>query len=155
VGLASVAGVAEPVEVVEGGLVDLGPGLAVIVLDLERVRTPRVGAQPELVPNTDKNEVNLEHVLPKNADPADWPTFTSDELNDMKLMLGNMVLLRAADNTSLGNGGFPSKRSALAASQLALTKEVGLETDWTPDAIRARQERLADLAVTTWRLGVT
>lgn len=112
-------------------------------------------AQPELVPNTDRSQVNLEHVLPKNATPADWPAFTADELNDMKLMLGNMVLLRAADNTRLGNGGFESKRSVLADSQLSLTREVGLEPDWTPDAIRARQERLADLAVTTWRRGVS
>ena len=72
----------------------------------------------------------------------------------MKLMLGNMVLLRAAENTRLGNGGFESKRSTLAASQLALTREVGMEADWTPDTVRARQERLTDLAVATWRRGV-
>lgn len=110
--------------------------------------------QPELVPNADKNQVNLEHVLPKNADAGDWPSFTPDELNDMKLMLGNMVLLRAADNTGLGNGSFEAKRPTLSASKLALTKEVGMESDWTPEAIRARQERLAELAVTTWRRGV-
>lgn len=112
-------------------------------------------AQPELVPNTDKSQVNLEHVLPKNAVHKDWASFSPDELNDMKLMLGNMVLLRAADNTNLGNGDFQSKRTALAASRLTLTKEVGLETDWTPDAIRRRQDRLADLAVITWRRGVS
>ena len=112
-------------------------------------------AQPELVPNTDKAQVNLEHVLPKNAIATDWPAFSPDELNDMKLMLGNMVLLREADNNSLGNGGFQSKRAALAASELKLTKEVGVEPDWTPERIRARQDRLAGLAVATWRRGVT
>ncbi len=111
--------------------------------------------QPELVPNTDKNQVNLEHVLPKNAIPADWPSLASDELNEMKLMLGNMVLLRAADNTSLGNGGFQSKKPVLAASRLVLTQEVGAEGDWTPDSIRSRQERLAGLAVATWRQRVS
>ncbi len=114
-------------------------------------KTANGETQPELVPNTDKTQVNLEHVLPRSAVSTDWPAFTPDELSDMRLMLGNMVLLRAADNTSLGNGPFESKRSVLAASQLALTRQVGMEADWTPDTIRARQERLADLAVATWR----
>lgn len=111
--------------------------------------------QPELVPNTDRTEVNLEHVLPRNADPGDWPTFSRDELADMKLMMGNQVLLRQKDNTSLGNGDFASKRPILLQSKLLLTKEVGQREAWTPDAIKERQTRLADLAVRTWRRGIS
>lgn len=45
--------------------------------------------QPEFVTNSDATEVNLEHVLARNADPSDWPAFTPDEFSDMKLLLGN------------------------------------------------------------------
>jgi Protein of unknown function (DUF1524) len=110
--------------------------------------------QPELVPNADREQLNLEHVLPRKAEPADWPHFGDDELSDMKLMLGNQVLLRAADNTSLGNGPFKSKREVLANSKLKLTREVGDSEDWTPEDIRCRQARLAVLAVKTWRRSI-
>ncbi|MGY1914435.1 DUF262 domain-containing protein [Blastococcus sp. SYSU DS0973] len=108
-------------------------------------------SQPEFVPNADSSEVNLEHVLPRNAVPTDWPAFTPDELSDMKLLMGNQVLLRVSDNTSLGNGPFSEKRRVLAGSSLALTREVGELDDWTPQAVWDRQERLAELAVKTWR----
>lgn len=114
-------------------------------------RTAKGEDQPELVPNSDSNEVNLEHVLPRNAAPEEWPAFNSDELADMKLMMGNQVLLRAEDNTSLGNGPFSDKQETLAKSAFALTREVGEQSDWTPEAIRARQAQLAELAVQTWK----
>jgi len=115
---------------------------------LEKTRNGE--AEPELVPNTDRSQVNLEHVLPRNPDTNDWPAFTADELNDMKLLIGNQVLLRAADNTELGNGPFSEKKAVLTASKLELTKEVGACDDWTPATIRERGERLGADAVATW-----
>ena len=35
-------------------------------------RAKRNEAQPELVPNQDVDEVNLEHVLPRNPNAQDW-----------------------------------------------------------------------------------
>jgi hypothetical protein len=115
---------------------------------LEKTRNGE--AEPELVPNTDQSQVNLEHVLPKSPDADDWPVFSADELNDMKLLIGNQVLLRASDNTELGNGTFIKKKVVLAASQLKLTQEVGVCDDWTADTIRERGERLGAAAVKTW-----
>jgi len=112
--------------------------------------TRRGEEQPELVPNTDQSEVNLEHVLPRNPKPHDWPAFTSQQVADYRLMLGNQVLLREADNTQLGNRPFSVKKPMLETSKLALTKEVGDEADWTPAAIEQRQIQLAKLAITTW-----
>ena len=120
---------------------------------LERTRNDE--EEPELVPNTDRSQVNLEHVLPRNAIEEDWPAFSSEELSDMKLLLGNQVLLRASDNTQLGNGPFAEKRPTLSASRLALTQEVGECADWTPDAIRERGERLAADAILTWPRSLT
>jgi hypothetical protein len=115
---------------------------------LERAMRPE--AEPELVPNQNVDEVNLEHVLPRNADIDEWPSFSAEEAQDMRLMLGNQVLLKKSRNTKLGNKPFVVKRPILASSDLLLTREVGEREEWTPDAIRARQERLAKLALVVW-----
>lgn len=107
-------------------------------------------AQPELVVNTNKAELNLEHVLARNARREDWPAFTDDEFSDKKLVIGNQVLLRQSENESLGNGSFESKRAVLAGSSLLLTAEVGACADWTPTEIDSRGKRLAKLAVGVW-----
>ena len=69
----------------------------------------------------------------------------------MRLMLGNQVLLRKSHNRQIGNRPFSVKKRVLAASDLVLTQEVGNEVDWTPAAIRERQARMAELAVSVWR----
>lgn len=120
---------------------------------LEKTRNGE--AEPELVPNTDRSQVNLEHVLPRNPNVDDWPAFIADELNDMKLLMGNQVLLRASDNTDLGNGPFSEKKDVLAGSQLELTREVGACDDWTPTTITERGVRLGDAAVATWPRSLT
>ena len=107
--------------------------------------------EPERVPNQDVDQVNLEHVLPKNADAGEWPAFSNEELQNMKLMLGNQALLRKSHNDQIGNSSFAIKRPILAASDLELTKEVEVQGDWTPAAIRDRQAALAKLAVEAWQ----
>ncbi len=114
-------------------------------------RTAQGEAEPELVPNANRDQVNLEHVLARNAVRADWPGFSDDEFSEMKLMLGNQVLLPRTQNDALGNGSFAEKKPVLEASALALTSEVGKCEDWTPEQIKRRQLRLAELAVLTWR----
>jgi len=114
-------------------------------------RTAQGEEQPELVPNVDRDQVNLEHVLARNAIRAEWPLFDDDEFSEMKLMMGNQVLLRKTPNDELGNGPFSSKRAVLAESNLALTRQVGELDDWTPEALRTRQLELAKLAVATWK----
>ncbi|MFI9718188.1 DUF262 domain-containing protein [Streptomyces sp. NPDC052396] len=111
--------------------------------------------QPEFVPNDNPSEVNLEHVYPQNAAAEDWSEFISESGNredadSWVYRLGNMVLLPAGSNSRLGNRPFKDKAEIFQHSQLALTREVGESPTWTPEAIQARQERLAALAVHTW-----
>jgi hypothetical protein len=94
--------------------------------------------------------VNLEHVLPRSPNSAEWPEFNSQQVADYRSMLGNQVLLRESDNTNLGNRPFAVKKPVLASSRLVLTNMVGEETDWTPEAIERRQADLAKLAIKTW-----
>lgn len=108
------------------------------------------GSEPELVPNQNVEQVNLEHVVPRNPQPEDWPAFNAEELQSMRLMLGNQALLKKSHNTQIGNATFAVKQPILAASDLRLTSEIGRRSDWTPDAIRERQQEMARLAVGVW-----
>jgi len=76
-------------------------------------RASRGDAEPELVPNQNVDEVNLEHVLPRNPTASDWPVFNAEELQNMRLMLGNQVLLRKSHNQQISNSSFSSKKSTL------------------------------------------
>lgn len=113
-------------------------------------RTARGDAEPELVPNEDEQEVNLEHVLPRNPTAADWPQFTDEERRSHVHRLGNMTLLSKSPNGSIGNKPFAIKKPVLEDSALLLTQEAGAEEDWTPKVIDSRQRRMADLAAKTW-----
>jgi hypothetical protein len=107
--------------------------------------------EPELVPNADENQVNLEHVLPKNASDSDWGgTFTLDERKDWVFRVGNLALLQKGPNGRIGNKPFTVKRPILAASSLELTKEIGAQATWSPATIQTRQNALSQLAITVW-----
>ncbi|MFF3947135.1 DUF262 domain-containing protein [Streptomyces sp. NPDC001902] len=116
---------------------------------LERTKANK--PQPELVPNENANMVNLEHVFPQNADQGAWPEFDrAEEAERWIYRLGNMVLLPSGQNSKIGNKGFVEKAEFFQNSELALTREVGETSSWSPAAVEARQERLAELAVKTW-----
>ena len=107
--------------------------------------------EPEFVPNSDEEQVNLEHVLPKNASEAEWgKAFKPDERRDLPYRMGNLALLKKGRNGKIGNEAFTAKKPILAVSQFDLTKEIGAEADWTPAGIATRQERLASLAKQVW-----
>lgn len=106
--------------------------------------------EPELVPNKDEDEVNLEHVLPKSPKKGDWDQFTSDEQRDYLHRLGNLTLLSKGPNGKIGNEPFVVKKPVLLASDLSLTRMVGEEDDWTSKTISARQAHLAELALLVW-----
>jgi Protein of unknown function (DUF1524) len=119
-----------------------------IQLALEKAQAKQKEA--ELVPNANEDEVNLEHILPQRAKPAEWPQFTADQVASMAQMIGNHTLLKKSENAKLGNKAWSAKQPVLAASSLKLTKAASKPADWTPAAIVARQGKLAKLAVATW-----
>jgi hypothetical protein len=107
--------------------------------------------EPEFVPNANEDQVNLEHILPKRASASDWGAqFNTDERRDDVHRLGNLALLQKGPNGRIGNKPFSLKKPVLSASAFALTVEAGGEPDWTRDAIRERQKKLASLAVKVW-----
>lgn len=107
-------------------------------------------AEPELIVNPNVDEVNLEHILPKNSTRGEWPQFTQDEARLFVGRLGNHCLLQKGPNGRLGNKAWSIKKPVLLRSSLLLTSEVGSAGDWTKDAIIERQTHLADMALTVW-----
>lgn len=107
-------------------------------------------SEPELVPNEDKDKVNLEHVLPKNPAESDWPQFSEDERIAFVHRLGNLTLLTKGGNDRIGNAPFDAKKPILAASNLHWTKEAGEQAQWTPDVVAERQYRMAAVAPKVW-----
>lgn len=105
--------------------------------------------EPWFVPTDDRSVINLEHVLPKKP-MGNWPRFTPEEADHWLNRLGNQVLMRASDNSDLRSVGFEEKKKVLAASTYVLTSQVGVFSDWTPQAIAKRQASLGELAVKTW-----
>lgn len=81
-------------------------------------------AEPELVPNADEDQVNLEHVFPQNAKHMEWTGILSPEdVATWAHRFGNMVLLPKGPNGRLGNKPFSQKKAVLAASSFALTAD--------------------------------
>ena len=107
--------------------------------------------EPWHIPNDDRSEINLEHVLPEKPE-GNWPQFSYDEARGYYKRIGNLCLLRARDNSTAKNASFAKKQPIYANSPYELTKQVGAVADWTVVAIADRQKRLAQIAVTTWAL---
>lgn len=107
--------------------------------------------EPENIPNDEENALNLEHVLPEKPG-SKWNHIDIDVASAVYRRLGNMVLLQATKNTTIGNSGFLAKKKVFKNSALALTAEVASSTTWGPKEIKQRQARLAKLALQTWPL---
>lgn len=119
-------------------------------LQLAMEATEQGEEEPELVPNANEDEVNLEHILPQRAKSSDWPSFDSDAVASMSQRIGNHCLLKKSENAKIGNKPWSTKQPVLAKSSLTLTKSAGKAKDWDQKAIIARQKALAKIAVKTW-----
>lgn len=106
--------------------------------------------QPEYVPNEEVSQINLEHILPLTPS-SDWKV-DAEEARSAQRMLGNMVLMREADNRDLANKSFEEKAKVYSTSRYVTTSEIAEWKTWTIADIEERQKRLATAAVGTWPL---
>jgi hypothetical protein len=119
-----------------------------LLLALERAA--RKDSEPEMVPNDNEDEVNLEHILPRNAKESDWRAFKPEEVTTWANRLGNHCLLKKSENTKIGNKPWRVKKPILQGSSLKLTKLAGAKRAWTKKEIEDRQDKLASYALGTW-----
>lgn len=104
--------------------------------------------EPELIPNEDQESVNLEHVLPQN--PGEVWGIDPETASANCRRIGNLCLMRATQNSTIGSSSFDSKKPAYAASGYELTKMIAAEGSWGLQEISDRQAKLAEYAVSTW-----
>lgn len=109
----------------------------------------RGSADPELVPNANREAINLEHVLPVNASRT-WSHVPVDEQIVLVKRLGNLALMKTKVNTKAGNDGFSYKRTFYKQSEYKLTSQIAQKATWDRASIEERQSYMADLAVKTW-----
>lgn len=108
---------------------------------------------PELVPNNNEQEVNLEHIIPQTLSHF-WTQIDEEIAKTYYRRLGNMCLLKVKINSKTGNDSFKYKQSFYKLSELELTSELSKIKTWDTKAINRRQNKLAELAVKTWTISV-
>jgi hypothetical protein len=106
---------------------------------------------PELVPNPNEEDINLEHVLPQSPGAA-WAHIPADVHESHYQRLGNLALMQADKNNKLGNKGFADKIKVLSTSVYQTTKDISTKTVWNASEIEARQKQLAASALKVWPL---
>lgn len=111
--------------------------------------TKRAEQQPEFLPNTNGNQVNLEHILPKNPN-ADWNSISEELHSVLYRRLGNMCLLQGSINSKIGNKSFTEKTKVYKKSSFLLTKSISEYSTWMQDDIELRQTEMAELALKAW-----
>ena len=108
-------------------------------------------SQPWHMPNDNRNEINLEHVLPEKPE-GNWPQFSEEDRALYWKRIGNLCLMRAKDNSTLKSAPYTDKKAVYEKSGYRLTRDIACADVWTKSAIEERQKRLARLALKTWAI---
>lgn len=102
--------------------------------------------------DADSPRYTIEHVLPQSPEGG-WDAFNDRDLETFVYRLANMVMLEAGKNKGIGNQPYADKRPVLRQSSLQLTHKLAEENaDWLPERLAARQNQLANLATSVWRI---
>ena len=117
-----------------------------ILAPLESDRSGR-GCDSETDPST------VEHILPENPSDNWTAMFPREQWESSVYRVGNLTLLEAALNRSVGNNEYTDKLAAYPQSSYFLSRDVieMAPEQWTPELLDARQRRLAQRAVHLWR----
>ncbi len=100
----------------------------------------------------DSDAFNIEHVLPQHVEHG-WQAFKEGEIEAMCYRLGNMALLERGPNRQIGNLAYSEKRPVLLQSQFQLTAKLAHDyAEWNPKAIDSRQQALANMAISVWKI---
>jgi hypothetical protein len=114
-------------------------------------RAAKGEANPWFIPNDDKEEINLEHVLPEHPE-GNWNQFDEDTAAAYVKRLGNLALLLAKSNSNLKSADFTTKKAIYKDSPYELTRQIATQIDWSKERITERQKGLSKLALKAWPL---
>jgi hypothetical protein len=105
---------------------------------------------PALLTASERRSLTVEPILPPSAAPDEWPAF-GDDASSFARRLGNLALLRR-DGPRLMRKTWPQRRRVLHESGFRVNAMPASAKEWTPLAIRKRQEEFAALALDIWPL---
>ena len=90
-------------------------------------------------PDTDPG--TIEHILPENPTEAWSAIFASEQWDASVYRLGNLTLLEATANRTIGNAEYADKCAAYNKSSYVLTREIPqmAPEQWTPELVDERQ----------------
>jgi Protein of unknown function (DUF1524) len=91
------------------------------------------------------------HVLPLKPD-SNWANFDQETADTYVKRIGNLVLLPAKSNSTLGSSAFNVKAETFKSAPYELTRQVSTVPQWDAGTIAERQKLLAELALRTWPL---
>jgi hypothetical protein len=95
---------------------------------------------------------SLEHILPEHPSEA-WAYIEESKQDRLIYRLGNLTPLETAQNKTLGNADYPSKRPGYHKSVFQITRAVAEHYDtWDEQKIEARQKQLASVAAGIWKI---
>lgn len=135
-----------------------------IVMVLEALEWQGYGSKQEHGPFPSTTPYSIEHLLPQNPSPANWPLGLVDETDSvereaalhrreqLKHTFGNLTLVTQSLNSLLGNDSFDEKRKELILSVLRLNRYFEHHSihDWNEARIIERGQRLFSTAVIVW-----
>ncbi|MCX5634395.1 MAG: HNH endonuclease family protein [Planctomycetota bacterium] len=108
--------------------------------------------EPEFVVNADATQITLEHVLPENPLTGTWTHFDRSDMSAYINRIGNLALLKATQNSDIGNAEFPDKVKEYKKSGFLWTQNIAEKKVWGTKEITERQTKMAECAVKTWPL---
>lgn len=96
------------------------------------------------------DDATIEHVLPQNADES-WE-IDEDKQQQLVYRLGNTCLLEKRLNMELKNMSFDEKKKVYSLSSYFDAKTISGYDEWNESKIVNRQNRMAHVAVSIWRI---
>ena len=100
----------------------------------------------------DNELYNIEHILPESPE-AGWEEFTDNDAELFVYRLGNMTLMQASENRSIGNSSYEIKRPVFEKSIFEITKRIANDyREWGMEQISHHQKWMANKAKTIWRI---
>nr|PZN83852.1 MAG: hypothetical protein DIU57_09425 [Pseudomonadota bacterium] len=112
--------------------------------------------------NLDPVDWTVEHILPqspgRNGLWREWFP-DNDERELLTQSLGNLVLVRRNQNDRASNQDFFRKKAIYfkhaQGDMPVITREISTFDTWTPDQVRAREERFIEIISRIWRLDLS
>lgn len=97
----------------------------------------------------DNGRIHIEHIMPVKAEH--WEVDEEDK-EEYLWRLGNLTLLGKEYNQKITNHTFDIKKAMYSESNIKITNLLIQYNDWTTEAIRDRQKKLASVALETWKV---